>query len=283
MAVIIHELRRRKRTFAKEETREYIISGATGVSNAEAIFMEGGGVDRLGVDIAGFSGSTISITGGNLALSSINTSQIEGSDDCFNVTAKWDRGGQEQEEEQVGGEVVSFDVSPQTVKITQSLDNVSNRAAPGIVAPDFEGGIGWNGKTFTGCDKIIPSLSFTLTKIVGEGSINNAYVTGLAAAAGHCNNALWRGFAKHEVLFVGMSGSRRDADAYTIAFKFLAQNSASVNVGKINGIPKKGWEQLWVTYEDTDHKAAKFIAKAPYSAHVERIYDEVNFTTLFGG
>ena len=51
-------------------------------------------------------------------------------------------------------------------------------------------------------------------------------------------------------------------------------------IGDLTGIAKKGWEYLWVRYEDAvDASAHKWIKK-PAFAYVERVYPEGDFGLL---
>jgi len=43
-----------------------------------------------------------------------------------------------------------------------------------------------------------------------------------------------------------------------------------LSVGNIVGIAKKGWEYLWVRYQDAEDAAAKALVKKPVAVYVER-------------
>ena len=48
----------------------------------------------------------------------------------------------------------------------------------------------------------------------------------------------------------------------------------------ITGIAKKGWDYLWIRYEDSDNLAAKSLIKKPASVHVEQVYDTGNLSLI---
>ena len=48
----------------------------------------------------------------------------------------------------------------------------------------------------------------------------------------------------------------------------------------MTGIDKKGWEYLWVRYEDAEDAAANALVKKPTAAYVEKVYEEGDFAGL---
>ncbi|MBL8747065.1 MAG: hypothetical protein JNK58_12015, partial [Phycisphaerae bacterium] len=106
----------------------------------------------------------------------------------------------------------------------------------------------------------------------------------LFALTGKVNSDPFREFQAGEVLFLGASGSKREASGgedWEITFRFAASpNRTGIVVGPITGISKKGWEYLWVRYEDAEDAAAQAIVKRPVGAYVERVYSEGAFSGL---
>ena len=251
----VYEQRRQKRTYneSPSETREYVIEGSTDISVIEAALSSATNVTYPpSSQFSGISGSTI----GTLILKSVDISQSEEGDGLWSATANWGK-AKKREQPEKNDEEVTFDISPQTTKITQSLGTTSKQGIGSDTAPDFKGGIAYNGKTFQGCDKVIGSLSFTITQYKPIENITNAFVQQLEACVGCVNNATWRGRAAGEVLFMGVSGSKRSEDDFQLAFKFQSQpNATGLSVGEITGIDKLGWEHLWVLYEDHEDTAA---------------------------
>jgi len=80
---------------------------------------------------------------------------------------------------------------------------------------------------------------------------------------------------------LGASGSQRGDGAWEITFRFAASpNVTGLTIGSITGIAKKGWEYLWVQYQDAEDTGAKCIVKRPAFVHVERVYDAGNYAGL---
>ena len=279
----VYEQRRQKRTYneSPSETREYVIEGSSDISVIEAALSSATHVTYPpSSQFSGISGSTI----GTLILKSVDISQSEEGDGLWTAVANWGK-AKKREQPEKHSEEISFDISPQTTKITQSLGTITKTGIGVEVAPDFKGGIGYNGKTFQGCDKVVGSLSFTITQYKPIENITNAFVQQLEECVGCVNNNVWRGRQAGEVLFMGVSGSKRSEDDYQLAFKFQSQpNASGLSVGEITGIQKGGWEHLWILYEDHEDASAspKYVAKKPRAAYVERVYNSVSFPTQLG-
>ncbi|MBC7326197.1 MAG: hypothetical protein H5T99_12950, partial [Moorella sp. (in: Bacteria)] len=66
-----------------------------------------------------------------------------------------------------------------------------------------------------------------------------------------------------------------------ITFKFAASpNKTNITIGDITGIAKKGWEYLWVLYEDAEDTNAQRLVKRPVAAFVEQVYPYGDFSQL---
>ena len=51
-------------------------------------------------------------------------------------------------------------------------------------------------------------------------------------------------------------------------------------IGDIGPINKKGWEYLWVRYEDEEDTDANALVKRPVAAYIEKVYRDGNFSAL---
>ena len=290
MSITVHELYRRKRTFneSPEETREYIITPAA-VHTHSADSTEANDVEQALASGAGTNPAFGGINGmiGSLVLKSVDMQEMEGKIGCWEATATWGP-AKKRDKPAVNTEEISFDITPQTVKITQNPNGSS--ATTGYIKAgmseepnDYGGGIGYNGKTFDGCDYVVPSLSFTITQYIPMTTMTNSFVKGIADTVGTVNDASFRGHAAREVLFMGASGSKRNDDEYQISFKFAAQKNASgVTLGSIGGISKTGWDHLWVYYLELEDANQKYMTKAPLMAYVEQLYVSRSFPTYLG-
>lgn len=186
-----------------------------------------------------------------------------------------------REQPQINQEEISFEISPQTVRLTQSKE--TKQSVP-LHAPNFGGGVGFADNGFEGADVFVEAFTFSITKYVPATLVTNAYIKQLRDASFHVNDAAWRGFNAGECLFMGASGARRSEDDYAMTFRF----SASSNVtgysidANITGINKGGWEYLWVLYDQRTHAGSGRVIKKPVAAYVERFYDSANFPSLLG-
>ncbi len=189
----------------------------------------------------------------------------------------------EVERSDVGDETVSFDLSSQTVKTLVSPQTVQKYAIAGSTAPDFQGGIGFDGKKFEGADVFVEQFTFSVTKILANASITNAYIQSLRDTAFRWNAVVYRGQAVGECLFAGASGSPRDAKTYSMTYKFLAsRNRSGLAFGGVSGISKQGWDYLWALFADTEDVTAKAITPRPLAVYVERLYTSANFQAALG-
>ena len=183
---------------------------------------------------------------------------------------------------QVGESVYSFDTAGGTQHITQAKQHVASYARGSDTAPYLEGAIGYDGHDVQGCDITVPVYNFSETHYLAAESVTDAYKAALFSLTGKTNDGTFRGFQAGEVLFLGASGTQRQGDkAWEITFRFAASpNVSNLTIGGSSGIAKKGWEYLWVQYEDAKDNTAKAILKRPRYVFVERVYDAGNFAGL---
>lgn len=178
-------------------------------------------------------------------------------------------------------EEVSFDISTETVTITQSLQTVNKYAAPGDVAPDFRGAIGVEGDTVKGASVLSPKASYTITAKLAASAVTGAYQLALYNLVGKKNAAAFRGAKAGEILFAGARGRKLSAEEWEISFSFLfSQEAANIPVGNINVTLKAGWDYLWVYYTIKKDNAAKRLIQEPTAAYVEKVYEDGDFAGL---
>ena len=181
----------------------------------------------------------------------------------------------------VGESSYSFETSGGTMHITQSRRTVQRYAAPGRTAADFGGAIGVTHDNVEGVDITVPVFRFSETHIVAADSVTLAYKANLFYLTGKVNSGTFKGFAAGEVLFLGASGSQRGDDDWEITFYYAASpNVTGLTVGAITGIAKKGWEYLWVRYEDAADNDAKCVVKRPIQVNIEEVYETTSFAAL---
>ena len=201
----------------------------------------------------------------------------------------WDgkvRYGRLEKQPPTGEHTFSFDTGGGTQHITQGVETIGAYAAEGD-APDFGGAIGVTHDSVEGVDITIPVYQFSETHYLPASVVTNAYKGTLFYTTGKVNNAYFRGCQAGECLFLGASGSRRqqgenpnDGD-WEITFKFAASpNVVNLQIGDITVASKKGWEYLWVRYEDSEDDAANVLVKKPTAAYVEKVYEDGDFSVL---
>ena len=182
---------------------------------------------------------------------------------------------------QTGDSSFTFDTGGGSQHITQSLGTVGGWAAPGLVAPNFQGAIGVGKDSIDGVDITVPVYHFGETHYLPTAFVTPGYKAALFALTGTVNSAPFRGFAVGEVLFLGASGSKRGQEDWEIAYKFAASpNVSGLSVGSIGGINKRGWDYLWVRYADVEDTSAKMLVQRPIAAYVEQVYPYRDFSGL---
>jgi hypothetical protein len=156
---------------------------------------------------------------------------------------------------------------------------------PGKVAPDFKKAIGVNGDQVEGVDITVPQFNLKIRRKWPLNFITTDYLLTLRDLTGSVNSNPWRGFERREVLFLGASGSVRSSDlTWDITYSFAIQKSIwpddGVFIGDVGPIKKRGWDYLWVRYEDAVDEAAKVVIRKPVAVYVEKVYPERNFAAL---
>lgn len=174
--------------------------------------------------------------------------------------------------------IFQFDTGGGSQHITQSKANIANYPEG---APDHKGAIGVTGTGVEGVDIGLPVYNFTEIRFYEPAAINAAFKANLFNLSWKVNNASCLGYAAGELLFMGASGSGRGREKVEIAYKFSASpNKTDLQVGDITGIAKKGWEYLWVEYEDAEDETAHKIVKKPIAVHIEQTYDYADLNGL---
>jgi hypothetical protein len=188
---------------------------------------------------------------------------------------------------EVGESSFSFETRGGSQHITQSLQTVASYAAPGFpgaAAPDFGGAIGVTADAVEGVDITVPVYTFSETHYFDPSDVTTAYKGTLFSLTGTVNTAAFKGLAAGECLFLGAVGSRRGTsgdDPWEIGFAFAGSpNVTGLTIGPIPGVAKKGWEYLWVRYQEAEDATAKMLVLRPIAAYVEQVYRQGDFSLL---
>lgn len=184
-----------------------------------------------------------------------------------------------------------FDTSGGTQHLTQSIQTMGRYKKYDPIdrdAPDFKGAIGVTDSGVEGVDVVTGGFKFSVTMSVPMERVTPAYVEKLRALTSFVNNAPFSivlngsnfTFAEGELLFHGAKASlARSAKKADFTFSFEAEeNVTNLTVGEITGIAKKGWEYLWVRYQDAIDAGA--VVKRPMAVYVEKVYYGGNFGDL---
>jgi len=186
---------------------------------------------------------------------------------------------------EIGQSSFSFEMRGGSQHITQSLQTVASYASSDIAAaPDFRGAIGVTSEGIDGVDITVPIYTFTETHYLSPEVVTTAYKGTLFHLTGCVNNGSFKGLAAGECLFLGATGARRGTDPddlWEISFAFAGSpNVSGLTIGDITGVTKKGWEYLWIQYQEAEDTAAKMLIRKPIAAYVERVYRDGNFAAL---
>lgn len=157
---------------------------------------------------------------------------------------------------------------------------------PGV-APDHHNAIGVTGHgAIEGCDIVVPVYEFSETHLVPSSNVGDAYKRTLFTLTGKSNGQSYKGLDPGECLFLGAEGERQGRTGdWEISYSHAGSPNVFVKVQGIawpgpEGIEKRGWNYLWVQYEDFDDTDAKSLAKKPIGAYEERVYDDGRFADL---
>tara|TARA_R110002051_G_scaffold18031_2_gene52054 strand:- start:609 stop:1421 length:813 start_codon:yes stop_codon:yes gene_type:complete len=181
--------------------------------------------------------------------------------------------GSKKGDENPSSSSYDFDTGGGTTHLANSIATVSSYAASGT-APNFGNLIGVTKDAVEGVDVTIPQYRFSETHEFDVTTITAAYKTTLFGLTGSVNSVAFKGFAIGECLFMGASGAQKGEEDWSITYNFACQpNASSLSVGTMTGIVKRGWDYLWVVYDDAEDSTAKRIIKTPVAAYVEQVYE----------
>jgi hypothetical protein len=176
----------------------------------------------------------------------------------------------------------SFDTTGGSQHITQAESHVASYAPAGASAPDHKGAIGVTSSGVEGVDITVPVYSWSETHFITAANLTGTYRGLLHSLTGKVNNSTFKGFDAGECLFLGASANWSDDDiGAMVTFKFAGSpNRTNLTVGTITGIAKKGWEYVWIEYEQAEDSSASKMVSRPIAAHVEQVYEYGDFSTL---
>lgn len=185
-------------------------------------------------------------------------------------------GGGGGEEPLAGG--IAWDTTGHTTHITQAY---STSSYPDGGAPDVSDAINVSGDSVQGLDVVRPSLRYSETWIVPAAmAVSGPFISAVYTLTGTVNNAPFRFCDAGEVLFMGARAQWQGGDPFVaVTFDFECRpNRLGEYVKGIAPFPIKGWQYLWVMYED-DVSVGRMV-KMPVAAYVQDVYEEKDWTPL---
>ena len=179
----------------------------------------------------------------------------------------------------------TFDVSLGSTTRYVALEHVDDYAAEDEPELDFDGVIGVDGEgNVNGCEVSFPITSFTETVSVKEKRLTTKVKRKLMLSVGKVNDDSFRGFKAGEVRFDGVSAQRSAGSMWKVTYKFsVSETREDFEAGGIMIDKKEGWDYLWFSYVDSEIKDGDktvAIARKPVAAHVERVYERMDFADL---
>jgi hypothetical protein len=250
---------------------------------------------------------------GDRALYTIEVEEADTHDGDWYVTANYKSPDGEIPPPGGGGgsdAAFSFNTSGGTQHITQSRGtNIYTYSAGegGGTASAQDHQIGLNGDSVDGVDIIAPIFDFDVTRYLDPATVTAAYFRTLFTLTGKVNNAAITldaegtsiTFERGELLFKGANGSKRRGGMWEMNYQFSALPNTddalpSLSLYLFSSVPpemappqnvpiyKRGWQYLWVEYQDQINEETKRIYKAPVAAYVEDVYEEADFSALQG-
>jgi hypothetical protein len=210
-----------------------------------------------------------------LDLDSVEVDPVDDTTWFAEATYKLPEASSKQDGEGGEGPDFNFDTTGQTMHITQSLATVGMY---GQFPLDYEKAIGVTDKAVEGVDITVPTFKWTERHYFSPASMTPQFMGQIFHLTGCVNAAPFRFCLAGEALFLGATGTERKG-LCEVTFNFAGSpNKTDFKVGSIDVASKKGWEYMWVRYEDTEGE--KDIIKKPSSVYVEKVYEDGDFSEL---
>jgi len=171
----------------------------------------------------------------------------------------------------------AIDITAAQVHINQSKQTISRTSYSPNNPPNYQGAINVTRDRVEGTDVFAPKFEFTIT--VQRYPVLLPYLRLIRSLVATTNKNKWRGFEAGELIYLGMTGTCKPGEVWSLTHKFaVGTNLADFDVGQITVPSKKAWQFLWVTYTDAVDQA--LLVQKPYAAYVERVYDESDFNLI---
>lgn len=133
-----------------------------------------------------------------------------------------------------------------------------------------------------GIEIIGRAFAFHVRQRRTNAQMSNAYRDAVMAMTPATNDAVFRGHAIGEVLFVGAEARQLGPGGdWDVDYEFwVKKNLTGQSVGDFTGISKKGWEVLDVKWREALDTTNDVVVPEVYAYSVLRAYPEASFTAL---
>lgn len=279
MPAVVEERNNQRRSSAKAYERRYFIKGVTDEASAIAATTAAVGGEIPTIITTPFGAFPIAIA--DATFDELDTNRWE-------AVVPWkpaDGGGGSSP----GSFSISFDISGQNQRITQSVATRGRYKAASAPDRDFKGAINVQSDgRVEGVDIVIPFTTLTLDYVADPDAITEAYFTLLCRTVGKQNSTPYKGFAAGELLLTRVSGRKRNAECWDLSFGLAVSENQDENsdpgiiIPGINGdqkLTKDGWDYLWVYYDRGNDEGGRTPAK-PLYAIIEQVYREADYAVL---
>lgn len=167
-----------------------------------------------------------------------------------------------------------------SLETVSQYGKINGAGVAGGPTKDHHNAIGVSDGSIEGTDVVVPVYEFAESYVIPNTQVSNAYKRTLFLMTGRMNDAGFKGMDKGECLFLGAEGEKQGRNGdWNINFGFAGSPNGFLQVRGIawpspEGIPKTGWNYLWVEYRE----AAPVVAGStglemePIGAYVERVY-----------
>lgn len=167
--------------------------------------------------------------------------------------------------------------------ITHSLETVGRYAPAGTTAPNYQGAINVTANGVEGVDIVWPVFHWSETHYLSSAVVTQEWAVAVAQISGCVNSTPFRGFARGEVLFLGVSGRKRGDGVWQMRFAFAMQhNQTDLSIGGITGIACEGWHLIWTRYREQEDSTAGCMVQVPIGVYVERVYNYADLGGVLG-
>lgn len=185
------------------------------------------------------------------------------------------------------GANMTLEIGGRPPKLLTSLATLSSGALGGGAAPDFKRAInvGQDGKV-EGVEVDDPGCVLTLDYTIDY--VSWRYVNRLKSLLWATNNADWFTFKRREAAFLGATLRTVKDNRVAASFRFGLRAESTIAAGDLrddgaNKLPQaavtfRGWDYLWVKYEEEFDAGTKRTVQRPKFYYVEQVLKEADFT-----